>query len=96
VGWATIEAVARYHGGSRSGASSRRSPGAAARPRPTWRPPQEFSRSVYYGLRDGEICCPADRRDLLAGRPRGDVTLGSRPGTRSPAGMAPTPSVAEP
>jgi transposase len=61
VRWAAVEAVARYHGGSPIAAAYRRIAERRGNKIARVAPATKLLSLVFYGLRDGEIRCLADR-----------------------------------
>jgi hypothetical protein len=82
VRWAAIEAVARYHGGEPLPGKFASIAERRGKTKANVAIARRVLTLVYYGLRDGEIRCLAGQED--------GVTLGTRPGARSLAGMAHT------
>jgi transposase len=62
VRWAALEAVARYHGGTRLHADFRRIAARRGKNKARVAVARKLLTLVYYGLRDGEIRCVADRQ----------------------------------
>jgi hypothetical protein len=61
VRWAAMDAVARYHGGERLKASFHDSAERRGKKKAQVAIARKVLTLVYYGLRDGEIRCLADR-----------------------------------
>jgi transposase len=62
VRWAALEAVARYHGGTQLHADFRRIAARRGKNKARVAVARKLLTLVYYGLRDGEIRCVADRQ----------------------------------
>jgi len=60
VRWAALEAVARYHGGTRLQRDFRRIADRRGKNKARVAVARKLLTLVYYGLRDGEIRCVAD------------------------------------
>ena len=83
VRWAALEAVVRYHGGSRLQQDFHRIAEQHGKNKARVAVARKLLTLVYYGLRDGDIrCLPRERRGVRAR---------TRPRASSPSGMTPTP-----